>query len=122
MSDSSVYLSPERCGGVCLCVCVCVTVHVLCACMFVCVHTVGVCGRLFVLNGHLYSSFMSRAAILRDRILSVCVCVYVRDKYGSLWVQAKVTRFVYVCVCVMCGSQIVEQSRGSGSRLCKKCI
>lgn len=45
----------------------------VCVCVFVCVHTVGVCGWLFVLNGHLYSSFMSRAAILRDRV--VCVCV-----------------------------------------------
>ena len=65
MSDSSVYLSLEHCGGVCVCVCICARVRV-------CVHTVGVCGWLFVLNGHLYSSFMSTAAILRDIV--VCVC------------------------------------------------
>lgn len=53
-----------------ICVCFwCVRVSV-CA---VCAHTVGVCGWLFVLNGHLYSSFMSRAAILRDRV--VCMSV-----------------------------------------------
>lgn len=32
-------------GGVCVCVCI----------FAFCVHTVGVCGWLFVLNGHLYS-------------------------------------------------------------------
>ena len=52
-------------------VCVCVFVLVF-VCVCTCVHTVGVCGWLFVLNGHLYSSFMSTAAILRD----IVVCVY----------------------------------------------
>lgn len=31
-----------------------------------CEHTVGVCGWLFMLNGHPYSSFMGRAIMLRD--------------------------------------------------------
>ncbi len=61
----------------CVCVCVCLCMFLVCTCerACACVHTVGVCGWLFVLNGHLYSSFMSTAAILRDRVVYVSVSV-----------------------------------------------
>lgn len=55
-----------------VCVPVCVAVHVIGVRTFACVHTVGVCGRLFVLNGHLYSSFMSYNI---EKLSFVCVCL-----------------------------------------------
>lgn len=64
--------------------CMCLYLY-MCWCT-VCVHTA--CGWLFVLNGHLYSSFISTSAILQH------VCVLIKDKCGSLRVQTEATRFV----------------------------
>lgn len=93
----------------------------VCACF--CVHTVGVWGWLFVLNGHLYSSFMSRAVILRDRVICVCVCVCLsKSKINMVHCGCRQrSQGLCECVCVF-DSQIAEQSRDSGSQLYKKYI
>lgn len=78
-------------------------------CAYLRVHTVGVCGWLLVLNGHLYSSFMSRATILRDTVLCLSVSdskinlVHCGCRQRSQGVCARVCMHVFVCiwVCVL---------------------